>query len=70
MRKVDRAILELRKSERPERLGNPKRGRLAGLLGYEVDDGNRILYEVDRYEEGVVVTLHRVCSHKEVYGKD
>jgi hypothetical protein len=70
IRKVDLAILNLTMSKWPERLGRPKHGPLAGLLGYEVDDSNRILYEVDRYEEGVLITLHRVCSHKQVYGQD
>jgi hypothetical protein len=68
--KVDRAILHLRTSEWPERLGRRKHAPLAGLLGYEINRDNRILYEVSRSEEGVLVILHRVCSHKVVYGKN
>jgi Txe/YoeB family toxin of Txe-Axe toxin-antitoxin module len=68
--RIDEAILELRKSENPERLGGFKQGRLDGLIGYDLNASNRILYMVDRREEGAVVTLLRVCTHKQAYRTD
>lgn len=70
LKKIDDALLSLRKHPAPESLGIPKKGPLAGLLAYELDRENRILYDVVRIGEKRTVLLLRVCSHKEVYGKD
>lgn len=68
--KIDDALLSLRKHPAPEFLGDPKKGPLAGLLGYKLDRENRILYDVTRSGEKCTIRLLRVCSHKEVYGYD
>lgn len=68
--KISEGILALRHAERPELLGRYKKGDLAGTLSYNVTRSSRILYRVSRTERGCLVTLLRVCDHKNVYGKD
>jgi mRNA-degrading endonuclease YafQ of YafQ-DinJ toxin-antitoxin module len=68
--KIEGALLALRESVNPEFLGPAKRGRLVGLFAYELDRENRILFRVIRRRQETAIQLLRVCSHKEVYGKD
>ncbi|MCL2143070.1 MAG: type II toxin-antitoxin system RelE/ParE family toxin [Methanomassiliicoccaceae archaeon] len=70
MEKVDNGIAALRHSDRPEMIGTHKKGRLSGYYSYEISSGHRILYKVERTEGAVHVYLHRVCDHKNVYGRD
>lgn len=70
LNKINDALLSLRNHPAPESLGGLKRGPLAGLFAYELDRENRILYSVNRTRERSTVCLLRVCSHKEVYGRD
>ena len=70
MKRVDAGINELRNSERPEMIGDRKRGELFGYYSYEISRGHRILYRVERKDGVVSVLLHRVCDHKNVYGED
>lgn len=70
LNKIDDALLSRRRHPEPESLGVYKKGPLAGLLAYELDRENRILYRVVRSGEKCTIQLLRVCSHKEVYGND
>ena len=66
--RVAEALEQLETANYPERLGVPKVGGLKGTLAYELGQDCRILYVVARKEN--TIQFHRVCSHKEVYGKD
>lgn len=71
IQEVDDAIEALRTSERPESLGPKKKGILGGTRAFELShNANRILYSVSREGEVCTVVLHKVCNHKEVYGRD
>lgn len=67
---VQNGIRALRNAEDPERVGELKKGRMAGTYGYKVNWDSRILYQVERSKQGCTVVLLRVCSHKSVYGRD
>jgi len=69
MKKVDECLKNLISSSEPERLGKAKRGSLRGYYAYRINKQHRILYTVQRDDETVLVTLHRVCDHKQVYDK-
>lgn len=69
MERVDKAILDLRNSDEPERLGKKKKGRISSYFSYELGKRHRILYKVERSGEAVSVSLHRICDHKQVYDK-
>ena len=64
--RVDKALMDLLTSRRPDLLGIPKHGRLRGCRAYELGRSCRILYRVDF--ERHLVQLFRLCSYKEVYG--
>ena len=70
MKKVNDGISELRNADRPEMIGVRKKGKLQNFYSYEISEGHRILYRVERKDGTVLVHLHRVCDHKNVYGKD
>ncbi|MCL2712298.1 MAG: hypothetical protein FWD37_03370 [Methanomassiliicoccaceae archaeon] len=70
MERVDRALLDLQSSDEPERLGEKKNGMLSKYYAYNVSGRHRILYTVERSKGTVIVGLHRVCDHKQVYDKD
>lgn len=69
--KVNNAIKELSETDRPDKLGVYKKGKLEGTLAYELGSSNRILYQIRAGQEGTrEVILLKVCSHKDVYGKE
>ncbi|MDR0198873.1 MAG: hypothetical protein LBI08_03930 [Methanomassiliicoccaceae archaeon] len=70
MERVDGGIIELRHSDAPEMIGARKKGKLYKFYSYDISRGHRILYRVERKDGIVFVHLHRVCDHKNVYGKD
>ncbi|MDR0334690.1 MAG: hypothetical protein LBH69_02250 [Methanomassiliicoccaceae archaeon] len=70
MRRVDDGIAELRRSKWPEKIGIRKRGKLSDYYSYDISDGHRILYQVERTNGIIFVNLFRVCDHKNVYGTD
>jgi Txe/YoeB family toxin of Txe-Axe toxin-antitoxin module len=70
IRKVNDGISELRNSDIPDIIGIRKKGKLNEYFSYEISRGHRILYNVERRGGIVSVHLHRVCDHKNVYGKD
>jgi mRNA-degrading endonuclease RelE of RelBE toxin-antitoxin system len=70
MKKVDDGIAELRNSDSPDILGVRKKGELNDYYSFEISRGHRILCQVERKKDTVSVHLHRVCDHKNVYGKD
>jgi mRNA-degrading endonuclease RelE of RelBE toxin-antitoxin system len=70
MKKVKEGLIELRNSDEPERLGVRKKGKLSKYYAYDISRGHRILYCVERKDDKIVVFLHRVRDHKNVYGKD
>lgn len=70
MIKVNNGLTELKNSDEPERLGTRKKGKLSDYYAYDVSRGHRILYSVERRDGGTTVYLHRVCDHKNAYGRD
>jgi len=68
--KIENGLIELRHADEPERLGTLKKGKLSSYYSYDISRGHRILYRVERRGGNVVVYLHRVCDHKNVYGRD
>ena len=70
MERIEAMLIELRDSDEPERLGIHKKGKLSGYYAYEASRGHRILYRVEREGGEATVYLHRVCDHKNVYGRD
>jgi mRNA-degrading endonuclease RelE of RelBE toxin-antitoxin system len=70
MERIDRALLELQSSYEPERLGEKKKGKLSRYYAYSLGGRHRILYTVERFDDAVIVGLHRICDHKQVYDKD
>lgn len=72
--RIENAIKNLCESEHPERLGVfKKRIEVRGIVlervfAYELGRDCRIIYDVDRKEKTII--FYRVCSHKEVYGRN
>lgn len=66
--RVQIAINDLRSSNDPMKLGEPKQGHLKNCFGYEIGNKYRIVYTV--YKTQIAVLLLRVGKHKDVYGKD
>jgi hypothetical protein len=60
-------VLELRRSQNPESLGESKTANLKGCLALDLNDSNRILYAVVRTQTEVRVVFLRVCDHKVAY---
>jgi hypothetical protein len=64
-KRVDKALVDLVTTNRPERLGVIKTGRVKSYFAYELGQACRIIYK-PIYEEGVI-EFYRVCSHKEAF---
>lgn len=67
-KRVDAAILELRSSDDPMKLGEPKQGSLKNCFAYEIGNKYRIIYAV--YKTEITILLIKVGKHKDVYGTD
>ena len=67
--KVKEALRQLKENPIPESLGNLKKGELRGIRAIELGNKNRLSYEVIRNDGQVIVNLHKVCTHDQVYGK-
>jgi addiction module toxin, RelE/StbE family len=70
IKKMDDGLTALMHSPEPERLGEAKKGKLMGYYSYDINKRHRILYTVHRLNDSTLVTLHRVCDHKQSYDKD
>lgn len=68
--KVNDAIRELSETNRPDNVGICKKGNLKGILAYELGNSNRLLYTINNLNGTKEVVLLKVCSHKDVYGKE
>lgn len=68
--KVDNAIRELSEIDRPDSVGIYKKGNLEGTWAYELGNSNRILYTINDLNGTKEIILLKVCSHKDVYGKE
>lgn len=64
--KADEAIQLLLTDPNPKIYCREKHGRLKGLLGYDLDDENRILIKIDETKREI--KFLRLCTHKQVYG--
>jgi mRNA-degrading endonuclease RelE of RelBE toxin-antitoxin system len=64
--RVSKALEKLEKSDNPRDLGEFKKGPWRGYYAYELGLQCRILYDTLAQERKI--RLHRVCTHKEVYG--
>lgn len=67
-KRVDSAINELKSSDDPMKLGEPKQGSLKNCFAYEIGNKYRIIYTV--YKTEIVILLLKVGKHKDVYGTD
>lgn len=61
---------QLINSEDPKSLGEHKKGRLEDSYSLRINRDSRILYRVYEVDGTTTVELTRICSHKNVYGKD
>lgn len=68
--RIDDLIIQLKLSDDPKSLGEMKKGYLDGLYSIRINKDSRILYKVVEKDGIRTVELLRVCSHKNVYGKD
>jgi addiction module RelE/StbE family toxin len=70
IKKILAAIELLRNSEKPESLGEKKKGKLRECYAYELTKSSRLLYQVERREGKIHIVLLRVCNHKQTYDTD
>ncbi len=65
-KRADNALRTLLSSQRPEELGDWKKGPWRGYFSWELGRSCRLIYRPD-YDERVIF-FPRICSHKETYG--
>ena len=64
--RTDRKIETLQQSENPLHLGSKKKS--LGFYALDISRSHRIAYDVEFNRR--IISLLKVCSHKQVYGKD
>ena len=60
------ASADLARSVNPEELGDRKRGRLRYLRAYRITKSYRLLYDVDRSKNAIIMV--DLDDHKNIYG--